>query len=428
MIKRYVKYVSQNVLGMIGMSLYILADTFFIAKGVGADGITALNLVLPLYNLMFAIGAMMGVGSAIRFAVARNRKDANADSYFFHALAWGAVIGSIFIVAGIFWPDSLMRLLGADDTIVKTGVDYTRIFMLFAPFFMWNHICNAFVRNDGNPSVAMAATLFSSLFNIVFDYVLMFPLGLGMAGAALATAFSPVVGVAICFVHFRSKKCTIRLKKCRLSVRRLVHVCQVGVSAFVGEISSGVITVAFNMIILRLAGNIGVAAYGVVANTSLVAVSLFNGVTQGTQPLVSEYHGQGKKQQVKKLLGMSITTAIGFALFLVVGIYFGADGITDIFNNGHDAKLAQYAGDGLRLYFTGFLFAGINIVGSGFLSAVESVKWAFAASIMRGFVVILAAAFLLSALFGMTGVWLAFPVAELVTMCVTLCGLRKAVR
>lgn len=122
---------------------------------------------------------------------------------------------------GIFLPDKLIALLGGDAKIVAVGKNYTRIFMSFAPLFMWNYICNAFVRNDGNPSIAMAATLFSSLFNIVFDYVLMFPLGLSMEGAALATALSPVVGILICCIHFRSEKCTIKLKPVLPSVRKI---------------------------------------------------------------------------------------------------------------------------------------------------------------------------------------------------------------
>ena len=280
MLKKFVKYVSQNMLGMVGMSVYILADTYFISVAVGANGITALNLVLPLYNLIFAIGSMIGVGSAIRYVVEKNKKNPDAEGYFFHALLWALLIGLIFMVIGIFLPDRLISLLGGDAEIVATGKNYTRIFMLFAPFFMWNYICNAFVRNDGNPSIAMSATLFSSLFNIVFDYVLMFPLGLSMEGAALATGFSPVVGILICCIHFRSDKCSIKFKPVFPSLKKLLYSCQVGVSSFVGEISSGVITVVFNMIILSLAGNTGVAAYGVVANTSLVAVALFNGIAQ----------------------------------------------------------------------------------------------------------------------------------------------------
>ena len=427
MLKRFVKYVSQNMLGMLGMSFYILADTFFISKAVGADGITALNLVLPLYNLIFAIGAMIGVGSAIRFVVARNKNDKSADGYFFHAVIWAVILSSVFIIAGALIPDKIISVLGGDEAIVAVGKQYTRIFMMFAPFFMCNHICNAFVRNDGNPSIAMAATLFSSLFNVVFDYVLMFPLGMSMSGAALATALSPVVGVLICCIHFRSKKCSISFKPVLPSVKRLVYSCQVGVSAFVGEISSGVITVAFNMIILGLAGNIGVAAYGVVANISLVAVALFNGIAQGSQPLISESYGKGRMQDVRYVVGLALKTAIGLAVIIIAAIYIWSDPIASIFNSEKNMELASYAREGIRLYFLGFMFAGINIIGTAALSAVEAVKWAFTASIMRGFVAILIFAFVLSALFGMTGVWLAFPAAELVTMTLSIIGMKKSI-
>ncbi len=426
--KQFAKYVSQNVFGMIGMSLYILADTFFIAKAVGANGITALNLVLPVYNLIFAIGAMIGVGSAIRYTVSKNRTGEDKEGYFFNALFWGIVIGIGFLLIGLFLPEQLVALLGGDEVIVAIGAPYTRIFMLFSPFFILNYICNAFVRNDGAPSIAMAATLCSSLFNIVMDYVLMFPLKMGMPGAALATAISPVIGILICTIHFRSKRCSIAFHAVKPSFFRLIRSCQLGVAAFVGEISSGVITTAFNMIILSLAGNIGVAAYGVVANTSLVAVAIFNGVSQGSQPLVSSSYGKQKPNEVKLLIRLAVVTTLVLASAIFAGVACGAKGITAIFNSEGDATLAAYAETGLRLYFTGFLFAGINIVGTGILSAVESAKWAFTASILRGFVLILLFAFTLSAAFGMNGVWLAFPAAEFGTMLVTITGLVKAVR
>lgn len=295
----FAKYVSQNVFAMIGMSCYILADTFFISKAVGANGITALNLVLPLYNLIFAIGSMIGVGSAIKFAIAKNQKESNKH-YFFNAMFFTTVFGMIFMAIGIFAPEKLVELLGGSREIVAVGAPYTKIFMSFAPLFMWNYVCNAFVRNDGSPSIAMTATVLSSLFNIVMDWVLMFPLKMGMQGAALATALSPVVGCAICCFHFASKKNTICFKPCVPSIIKLFNCAKLGVSAFVGEFSSGVITVAFNMVILKLVGNIGVASYGVVANISLVAVSVFNGVAQGSQPLISKYYAKGDKKDLEK--------------------------------------------------------------------------------------------------------------------------------
>ena len=425
MLKKFAKYVSQNMLGMVGMSVYILADTFFISQSVGANGITALNLVLPIYNLIFAIGAMIGVGSAIRFVIERHGNTSGTEGYFFHALVWAFLISLIFIFVGIFLPDKLIALLGGDSSIIAVGRDYTRIFMIFSPFFMWNHICMAFVRNDGNPSVAMAATLFGSLFNIVFDYILMFPLGLGMQGAALATGCSPIIGILICCIHFKSSKCTITLKPVRLSIKRLLHSCHVGISSFVAELSSGVITIVFNMIILNIAGNTGVAAYGVIANTSLVAVSLFNGISQGSQPLISDSYGKGDSKNVMYLIKLAAATSLFISVLLITAVYHGAQSITAVFNSEKNPLLAQYAISGLRIYFTGFLFAGINIVGSSILSSVESAKFAFIVSIMRGFAAITFFAFLLSKIFGLTGIWSAFPAAELLTMFVTVYGLFK---
>lgn len=421
----FAKYVSQNILGMIGISVYILADTFFISLAVGADGITALNLVLPVYNLIFAIGSMIGVGSAIRHTLARSGQGKEHFNYFSNALIFATLFGLLFSAIGILIPDRLIGLLGGDAQIVQTGTTYTRIFMTFAPCFMWNYIFNAFVRNDGAPSVAMAATLAGSLFNIVMDYVLMFPLKMGMAGAALATALSPLLGVFICCIHIFSKKSRVSLRFTGLSLKKLFGACQVGVSAFVGEISSGVITVVFNLIILRLAGNVGVAAYGVVANISLVAVSVFNGVSQGSQPLISSLYGKGDKKTAATVLRMGLCTSLALAVLILAVILTWAAPIANIFNKEQDLLLSSLAETGLKLYFTGFLFAGLNIVAAGALSAAAAAKWAFVTSILRGFAAIIFFAFLLSDCFGMNGVWLAFPAAELLTLAVTAVALRK---
>ena len=413
--RKFTKYVSQNILGMLGISAYVLADTFFISQAEGARGIAALNLVLPIYSLIFAIGAMVGVGAATKFSIQRARKKADAEDYFANAILYTLMISVFFMLVGIMGAEKLIALLGGDSEIVAVGVPYTRIFLLFTPFFMWNHIVSAFVRNDGNPSLAMVATLSSSLFNIVMDYVLMFPLKLGMAGAALATAFSPVVGMAVCSIHFFSGKSTIRFRWKLPSVRQFLKSCQLGVAAFVGEISSGVSTVVFNFLILSLAGNEGVAAFGIVANTAIVATAFFNGISQGVQPMVSDYHGKGDRRAVQKTLHLSIGTALVLGILIVAVMNLAAEGIVAVFNSEGNVQLATYAVEGVKLYFIGYLFAGFNIVGTGYLSATEAVVGAFVTSIMRGFVAIIVCAFLLAWLFGMTGIWLAFPAAELLT-------------
>lgn len=417
--QQFVKYVSQNILGMLGVSLYILADTFFISVAEGADGITALNLVLPLYSIIYAIAAMLGVGSAIRFSILRAQKDTQADRYFSNAvlLAFGSSL--IFVVVGGLFPGQIVALLGGDANIVAVGTPYTRVFMMFAPFFMLNSVLNAFVRNDNDPSLAMCATLFSSLFNIVFDYILMFPCGLGMTGAALATGFSPVVGVVICSLHFFKKKNTLRFVWQKPSLSLGWMACQLGVSAFIGEMSSGVTMAVFNWLILSIAGNTGVAAYGVVANIALVATAVFNGIAQGTQPLISDFYGRGDVSVAKKVLRMGILTSLGVATVMMFGIGLFAEEVVSVFNSEQSTQLAAYAEVGIKLYFIGFFFAGINIVGTGFLSAANQAVKAFFCSILRGLVAVVVCAIVLAICFGMTGVWLSFAAAELVALVAT---------
>ena len=149
--KKFAKYVSQNIFGMLGISCYVVADTFFISKFAGADGITVLNLVLPVFNVIFAVGSMIGVGSAIRFKILRAKNNERADDYFSNAIMCACLLSIVFILVGLFAPDRLLRLMGADDTITALGTCYTRTFLMFTPFFMCNYIVSAYVRNDNDP-------------------------------------------------------------------------------------------------------------------------------------------------------------------------------------------------------------------------------------------------------------------------------------
>ena len=418
--KQFFKYVSQNIFGLLGTSCYILADTYFIAQAAGTDGVTLLNLCLPIYNLIFAFGSMIGLGAATRYAILRAQGDARAQRYFSNAIFSVCILAVPFMLVGIFRPDGLLRLMGGDADIVALGMNYARIFLMFTPFFMCNYVVASFVRNDGDPSLAMVATLSGSLFNVVFDYIFIFPMGLGLPGAALATAISPILSIAVCSAHFIKKSNTITFVRKAPSVRLLAQSCQLGISGFVGELSSGVTTTVFNFLLLRLAGNVAVAAYGVVANFALVATAIFNGVAQGAQPLVSECYGKSDKAGARKLLILGSCTALVLAAVLY-GIIFGAtDALVGVFNSESSAQMAQFAHMGMRLYFVGYFFAGFNIVAAGYLSATNRPVEASVTSICRGMVAIVACSLVLSRLIGMNGVWAAFPASELLTAVLTL--------
>ena len=423
--KQFFKYVSQNIFGLLGTSCYILADTYFIAQAAGTDGVTLLNLCLPIYNLIFAFGSMIGLGAATRYAILRAQGDARAQRYFSNAIFSVCILAVPFMLVGIFRPDGLLRLMGGDAGIVALGMNYARIFLMFTPFFMCNYVVASFVRNDGDPSLAMVATLSGSLFNVVFDYIFIFPMGLGLPGAALATAISPILSIAVCSAHFIKKSNTITFVRKAPSVRLLAQSCQLGISGFVGELSSGVTTTVFNFLLLRLAGNVAVAAYGVVANFALVATAIFNGVAQGAQPLVSQCYGKNEMAGARKLLLLGCGTALGLAA-LLYGVVFGyTDVLTALFNSENSALMAEFAHSGMRIYFVGYFFAGCNIVAAGYLGAVNRPAEASITSLCRGMVAIVVCSLVLSALFGMNGVWAAFPVSEAITLALTVFLLKR---
>ncbi|MFR5602161.1 MAG: MATE family efflux transporter [Lachnospiraceae bacterium] len=195
---QFFKYVSFNILGMLGLSCYILADTFFISKGMGADGLTALNLAIPVYSFIHGSGLMIGIGGATRYSLLKNGSSRQAmDLVFSRSVLYALGFSCMFVFAGIFFPNQLSRLLGADANVHQMTSSYLQVILVFAPAFMMNNVLLAFIRNDGNPRLSMLAMITGSLSNIVLDYLFIFPMGMGIFGAALATGFAPLISIAI---------------------------------------------------------------------------------------------------------------------------------------------------------------------------------------------------------------------------------------
>lgn len=422
--KRFIHYVSHSVAAMIGISVYILADTFFIASYSGSDGLAVLNLALPLYGMMNALGSMLGIGSATRYSIRKARgKDVN--SFFLQALFWNAVFSIPFLIGGLFFPRQILQLLGADRELQDLGIPYVRTILPFAFFYMANYTTGAYVRNDNNPSNAMIGSVIASLFNIVFDYIFMFPMNMGMAGAALATGLSPIVGSAFCLLHYCSKKNTVPFGWQTPRFKHLCACCQLGLSNFVGEIANAVTITTFNMLILKISGNIGVASYGVVANVSAVCNAIFNGLAQGVQPLMSHSYGKKDNKALKKYLQYGIGTALLFSLTIVFTVNLKSDFFISLFNSENNAGLHQYAAEGIRLYFWAFFFVGINTLLVSYFSATNNPKPAFLTSLIRGTFAIVFFALVLSSIWQMTGVWLAFPCSEAFSLLVILYFYKK---
>ena len=353
------------------------------------------------------------MGGGIKYSIFRGKGDAeSADGVYTNTICLTAVISLLFVCVGLFFSGPLARLLGADESVFDMTQTYLRMLMLFAPAFIFNNVMNSFVRNDGDPRRSMVAMVVGSLSNVVLDYVFIFPLKMGIFGAVLATGVSPLIGLVILSFHWISKKNQFHFVKGRLPLRWTKAILSLGVPSLVTEIASGVVVIVFNMIILRLMGNLGVAAYGVVTNLSMIVLSIFTGIAQGIQPLISKASGHQQKEGIRLVLRYALISLAVLSCVIYLCIFCFADPITSLFNTEQNLQLQEIAVNGLKLYFTAVFFAGINTVLSTFFAAMGKALPAQIISLCRGIFFIIPLAFLMSSLWGITGVWLAFPVTE----------------
>lgn len=409
----FIRYSSLNILGMIGLAGYILADTFFVAKGLGANGLAALNIALPIYSFIKGSGLMFGMGGATKYMIEKSRGKAEKGNQAFTLVMFITLcISVVFFLMGIFLSDQITWLLGANNVVFSMCKTYLQVTLLFAPVYMLNNVLMCFIRNDGFPQLSMYAMLGGSLANIVLDYVFIFPLKMGIFGAAFATGLAPVISILILLPFFLKKQNKFHLMKCKISGKLYKRVISSGLPSLITEVSSGIVIIVFNIIILKLQGNMGVAAYGVIANLSFVVISIYTGIAQGSQPLMSKNHGKGNREGVQTILFYAVVTVTILSAVLYGWLFFGAEGIVRVFNSENNPALQAIAVQGLRIYFVASIFAGFNIVVSVYFTSTEYSRPAHIISILRGFLLIIPMAFILSSIWGMTGVWCVFPVTE----------------
>lgn len=281
---------------------------------------------------------------------------------------------------------------------------------------MFNNVLQNFIRNDGAPRLAMTASLLGNLFNIVFDYVFIFPCKLGMLGAALATGISPVISMLILMIFFFRKKNTFRLEKTKLSLSVFGEIISLGLASFIAEFGFGLVMMLINKLFKSLGGDTAVAAFAIVVNVFYVINAIFNGISAGTQPIISFSYGQHDFTRIRQVLKYALITIGATAAVLYVALFFSADGIAAIFNTEKAEDLQKLATTGIKLYFISSLFSGFNLLFSSYFSASDKGVCSQIITLLRGVVLIIPLAYLFAHLWKITGLWLATPAAEMLTL------------
>lgn len=423
--KLYLRFLLPSLGSAMVMSIYTLTDAIVIGQGVGADALAALSITTPLLCVLMAMGILFGVGGSVQMSMQRGAgKQEKANRFFTLSLVSLAIVAlALWMIYGL-GISALLRVMGANDTLFPYALTYMKYINLFLPVAVFSNFIAIFVRADGDPNRAMAGVLFGGAVNVILDIVLVFPLHMGIGGAALASMIGMVIQVLVAGSHFVSAKNglhLIRPKHVRSSVKKIIAN---GIPSFFNEFANGFIVLLFNVQILTYCGESALSVYSVISNCVILFNSLFTGVGQSIQPVVATNYGAGKWDRIGKVKNMAfVTITVMGAMFSVSGIVFPTN-VCAIFMS-MTAEMNAIARIGVRLYFIAFLPMGINLLTSYYLQSVMCVKQSLTISLLRNILLSGIGILLFPLLLGGNSLWMVMPTVEIVVLLLSTTFLRQ---
>ena len=410
-----------SIVMMIVTSIYSIVDGFFVSNCVGKNAFAALNLVFPVLMALSAFGFMVGTGGSALIAKLLGegrRKEANEifSMLVFVLAAGGAVLAVLFFV--LLRPVSYA--VGAEELTIDDCVLYGRILLVALPLFMLQNSFQSFLATAEKPGFGLKITLFAGLTNMVFDFLLVYVFPFGLAGAAIATAFSQTVGALIPLVYFlRENDTPLRLMRPRFDFRALWQACCNGSSEMVSNLSGSLVGILYNVQLMAIAQEDGVSAYGVLMYVDFIFKAFFFGYSIAVTPVVGYHYGAQNHAELKSLLRKSLVITALVALVMTASSIALAGPIADLFV-GYDAQLHDMTVNALRIYSISFLLFGFNIFGSAFFTGLNDGADSALISFLRTFVFQIATVLLLPRWLNIDGIWLAVTAAELPALAVTV--------
>ena len=422
----YFKYLLPSVSASLVTSIYILADTIMIGRGCGAAALAALNLVLPVFALLFAFGMLFGIGGGVLYSVARGNNDnEHAKNIWSTALSLNILSAILILVFGGLFFEKLCYFLGADENSITMVMDYAKYVVFGAPAYMFSAFLQAFVRNDKQPKRAMIAVITGAITNIILDYIFIFNFKMGLSGGAAATLIGNITTAFILSTHFLSKDNGLHFNFKNIKPNLSFNIISSGAPSFFIEAATGLITLTFNKQILKYLGELGVVAYGVVANYALVLQSLFNGIGQASQPIMATNFGGGLHERVKAIRKMGLITVLAVASIAVICAYVIPVPMTALFVEISD-ELLKLSIPALNIYFLAFWFLGINLFFTTCLQSIVKSTPALVIMVLRGVILPIVFAIILPEITGSgIAIFAAVPCSEFIVSMLSIAFIKK---
>lgn len=409
--KLLVKYVVPSLLSMLSVFLFTIIDGIFVGQGVGTDALGAVNIVFPYIMIFNSFVMLTTIGGLTISAIRIGRGDGKgANEVFMHSATLTFIVSAIFCLAAIIFTEPLCRLMGADDTFIEMACDYL---FWYGIFLIPCGLCtclNGFGRNDGVPGLVTVSVIIGTALNIFGDWLLIFPLHMGLKGAAIATGVSQVISFIITLTHFLSKKGNMYPSKFKINWKLTGKMVVRGLPECISQFCVPLTTIITNIIMINTLGPVGVNAYSIICYVACFSVAIFVGCAEGLQPLFGQCYGQSNEKELKfykqaglfiSIVGSIIITVIIILLEKPICILYGTDAAT------LPMTLASFP-----KYSWGFIMQAVNVVISAYLYSTTRTKQALAINILRSFVVNILVVIFLPMIFGDDAIWYTFGVFE----------------
>ena len=420
------QYALPAIIAQTAASLYNMVDSIFIGQGVGPLAISGLAVTFPLMNLSTAFGTLVGAGAAVMLSVLLGQKNYKAaNKVLGNVVSLNIIIGLIFMAVALIFIDPILYFFGASENTLPYAKEYIRIILIGNVITHVYFGLNAAMRSSGFPKKAMALTIFTVVFNTILDPIFIFVFDMGIAGAAWATVLSQTVAMGIVMRHFSDRERAFHFEKgiFKLDMRVAKDSLAIGMGPFLMNAAACLVTLFINQQLRDYSGDLGIGAYGICNRLIFMFIMICMGLNQGMQPIAGYNYGAKQYSRVKEVFWMTakmgtIVTCICF----VIGMFFPRVAV-GIFT--HDEALMDMAAHGFRLLVIGFPIVGFQMIGTNFFQCLGMVKKSVILSLSRQILFLLPLLYALPLWHGASGVWISFPISDLLSALLTAILLRR---
>ncbi|MEK8129500.1 MATE family efflux transporter [Paenibacillus filicis] len=410
--KAFLRYLIPSMLGMLLVAVNIVVDGVMVGNKLGASALAGIGIASPVYTLFVAMSLWIGIGGATLYSQAMGAREPHrAQTVFTYSVTIIAAATLVIGLTAMLFRDWLVLALGANGDTLPYASAYMNVMLMCGFVFTLENAISIFVRNDGNPRLSMMAQITFALSNIVINYVILYVLEQGVGAVAFGTIIAASLGLLVLTTHFFKKTNGLKLRRFPWKGSLLLTILLIGFPSFLSEVGISVFTVSHNISLEWMAGTDGVAAFSVMNYIHSIVLLSFLGMGAAVQPLISYYHGAGQEQRKRQTIRIAVWTALGAGVVLLLLAQAVTRPVVGIFGNFSES-VTSYAVGGLRIFVMAYVFMGINFVMMTYYQSIGHVRMATWITLAREMILMLAFIAILPRMIGITGIWMAVPLAE----------------